>query len=279
MLVNTKVHEALASRVHKGQRAQIKVESFPDRLLRGRVDSVATIAAAGDFLASDVKSYTTKVAIERGIDGLKPGMSAEVTITIGDALENVVKVPIEAVVGSAEMGKTRKVFVMVGNEPEEREVLIGASNDEFVEIKKGLHEGEKVVLNPKILVGDSVKTRKSGEYQPEDESSGKPAGPSVPSSPGGTKPGQGGNPGQGGPGAGGPGAGAGGPGAGAGGPGGGAGGTQMTPEQRQQMMKQAIDQFKALSKEERKQRLLQVPAQYRDGFKQALKAAGVEVPE
>src|SRR5262249_8428602 len=113
MLVNTKVHEALASRVHKGQRAQIKVESVPHRLLPGPADSGATVAAAGDFLASDVKSYTTKVAIERGIDGLKPGMSAEVTITIGDALENVVKVPIEAVVGSAEMGKTRKVFVMV----------------------------------------------------------------------------------------------------------------------------------------------------------------------
>src|SRR5262249_51908842 len=122
MLVITKVHEALASRVHRGQRAQIKVESFPDRALRGRVDSVATIAAAGDFLASDVKSYTTKVAVEKGVEGLKPGMSAEVTITIGDALKDVLTVPIEAVIGSAEMGKTRKVFVMVGNDPQERDV-------------------------------------------------------------------------------------------------------------------------------------------------------------
>src|SRR5207248_2634816 len=35
MLVNTKVHEALASRVHKGLRTQVRVESFPDQPLRG----------------------------------------------------------------------------------------------------------------------------------------------------------------------------------------------------------------------------------------------------
>src|SRR5262249_40977036 len=112
MLVNTKVHEALASRVHRGQKVTVKVESFPDKAMRGRIDSVATIASAGDWMSADVKSYTTKVAIDKGIDGLKPGMSAEVTIYYGDALEHVLMVPIEAVVGAAEMGKTRKVFVV-----------------------------------------------------------------------------------------------------------------------------------------------------------------------
>src|SRR5262249_41732410 len=62
------------------------------------------------------------------------------------------------------------------------------------EIRKGLEEGEKVVLNPKLLVGDSVKTRKPGEYQDEEQEK-KPTGPSVPSGPGikpAAKPGAGG---------------------------------------------------------------------------------------
>jgi RND family efflux transporter MFP subunit len=187
MIVNAKVHEVLASRVHKGQSALVRVESFPDQVLSAHVDSVSTVAAAADFLSADVKLYTTKIAIDKAIEGLKPGMSAEVAITIGDALEHVLTVPIEAIIGAAEMGKTRKVFVLTPDGPKERNVVIGDSNHQAAEICKGLQEGEEVVLNPKALVGDKVKTRKRGEYQGED-TSGKPVGPTGP----GTKSGPGG---------------------------------------------------------------------------------------
>ncbi|MBI1917479.1 MAG: HlyD family efflux transporter periplasmic adaptor subunit [Planctomycetes bacterium] len=263
MLVNTKVHEALASRVHKGQKAVVKVQAFPDQALRARVESVATIAAAGDFLSSDVKVYPTKLAIDKTIEGLKPGGTAEVTIIIGDALENVLKVPIEAVVGAAEMGKIRKVFVLKENEPEERDVLIGASNDQEVEIREGLQEGEKVVRNPKNLVGDSVKTRKRGEYK-EEEPPSNPSGPNVPSAKPAAKPGQGT------PGAGAPGGGA---------PGAGGGGQQMDPETKKKRMEQGIAWFKSLPKEQRKEMLNRIPEAGRAEFKAELKKNGVEIPE
>ena len=51
--------------VHKGQRAQVKVESFPDQTLRAHVESVSTVAAAADFLSADVKVYSTKIAIDK----------------------------------------------------------------------------------------------------------------------------------------------------------------------------------------------------------------------
>ncbi len=68
---------------------------------------MATVAAQQDFFAADVKVYATKVAINpddiAGLD-LKPGMSAQVTITIADALEHVLTVPIQSIVGGSEMG-------------------------------------------------------------------------------------------------------------------------------------------------------------------------------
>jgi hypothetical protein len=165
MLVNTKVHEALVSRVHADQPATIRVESFPDRVLHGHVESVATLSAQQDWLSADVKVYVTKVAINpEDIEdlNLKPGMSAEVTIEVSDALENVLTVPVQAVVGGSEMGSQRKIFVMTPEGPQERLILVGLSNDKYVEIRDGLQEGDEVVLNPRSLAGEGVKVRERG---------------------------------------------------------------------------------------------------------------------
>ena len=75
-------------------------------------------------MSADVKVYTTKVAIDpadiEGLD-LKPGMSAEVTITVAEALEHVLTVPIQAIVGGSEMGDERTVSVMTPEGPQERD--------------------------------------------------------------------------------------------------------------------------------------------------------------
>jgi hypothetical protein len=168
MLVNTKVHEALVSHVHAGQPAVIRADSFPDHRLRGHVDTISNTSSQLDFWSADVKVYITKVAIDEPLEGLKPGMSAEVTITIGDVLEHVLTVPIQAIIGSAELGKTRKCFVMTSEGPVERDVVIGMSNDKMVEIRDGLKEGEEVVLNPKVLVGETMKTRQPGSLKKQD---------------------------------------------------------------------------------------------------------------
>jgi hypothetical protein len=278
MLVNTKVHEALAPRVHADQPAEVRVDSFNDTPLKGRVKFISTVAAAADFLSGDVRVYTTRVAIDNPIEGLRPGSNAVVTITIDDAITDALLVPVEAIVGGPEMGRSRKVFVMTKDGHEERKVKVGRSNSKEVQILEGLEEGEDVVLNPKLLVGDSTKTRKPGEGlgSPEDKKNGNGNGP------GGKKPGgpgaggPGGRPGGGSPGTGTPGTG--GPGAG-GTPGGGPGAGGIDPKQMEQIRKAMIDRFRAAPKEKRKAMLQEIPEQWREQAKQGLKAAGVEVPE
>src|SRR5262249_28162241 len=150
MIANTRIHEALISRVKVGQDALVRVDSFPDRKLKARVKSVASVATKQDyFSSSDVKVYTCLVEILDEMDGLRPDMSAEVTIFTDVSLEDVLTVPVQAIVGDVSMGKTRKVFVATASGVEEREVVVGASNDTHVEIKEGLKEGEQVLVNPR----------------------------------------------------------------------------------------------------------------------------------
>jgi multidrug efflux pump subunit AcrA (membrane-fusion protein) len=177
MFVNVKVHEAMVSRVHKGQPAVVRVESMANRRLKGHVEAVANAPSQQDFWAADVKVYTTKVAINEEVEGLKPGMTAEVTITIADALEHALLLPIQAIVGSVEMGDTRKCFVMKNGTPQERDIRVGMSNDKDAEVLEGLQAGDEVVLNPKVLVGDKVRTRQPGELTSKD-TGGDTAGPS-----------------------------------------------------------------------------------------------------
>jgi len=302
MFVNAKIHEALVGRVHKGQPATVRVDATGNRKLKAHVEAVANTPSQQDWFAADVKVYATKVAIEEEVDGLKPGMNSEVTITVADALEHVLTVPITAIIGSGEMGATRKCFIMTAQGPVEREVVVGMSNDKGdAEIRSGLTEGEEVVTNPKVLVPDNVKTREAGEYSSKKDTNGGESGgkDGKGMSKGGSPGAAPGGKGPGGPQAGGPG-GAGGQtgGRGPAGPGGGgapggagkadgagAGGFQMTEEQRKQMQKEQKefkDKYdKAKTKEEKKklvnERLQKVPEAYREMAKQRMKDQGLEV--
>jgi multidrug efflux pump subunit AcrA (membrane-fusion protein) len=135
----------------RGQRATIRVDSMSERLLNGRVRSVAAVASQTDSWASDVKLYQTLVLIEDQVAGLKPDMTAEVTIHVDAAKEQVLTVPLQAVVGGTDLGSRRMVFVKTPTGYEGREVTLGLYNEKMVEVREGLAEGDEVVINPRVL--------------------------------------------------------------------------------------------------------------------------------
>ena len=98
-----KFHDLDHKKIEDGQKAQVRIDAFPDRPLPGHVKSIATVAAQQDWMSADVKVYQTLVSVDESVDGLKPGMSAEVTIQIDGAAEEVLALPLQAIVGGAEM--------------------------------------------------------------------------------------------------------------------------------------------------------------------------------
>jgi multidrug efflux pump subunit AcrA (membrane-fusion protein) len=72
-------------------------------------------------------------------------MTGKVEVLV-DELQDILYVPIQSVVTEAD--ETRICYVMASKHVEKREVETGWFNDNFVEIRAGLTEGEKVLLNP-----------------------------------------------------------------------------------------------------------------------------------
>lgn len=143
MSVKVRIHESYIKKIKKGQPAQITVDAFADKLLKGEVSKVGVLPDSQNMWANpDLKVYLTTVDIAGTHDWLKPGMSAKVEILVNQ-LTNVVHVPVQAVV--PEEGK-QVCYVGRGLKPERREVEIGEASDEFVEIKSGLKEGDQVLL-------------------------------------------------------------------------------------------------------------------------------------
>jgi hypothetical protein len=159
----------------RGQSATVRVDAFPDKVLKAHVRTVAAVASQQDWFSSDVKVYQTLVMIDEPIDGLKPDMSAEVNIQVDPPSEAMLTVPLQAVFGGAEDGSKRKVFVSTPAGPQEREVTLGLFNEKMVEVKEGLAEGDQVVLNPKVILGDKAKTHD----EIVNSSSGRRGGPGM----------------------------------------------------------------------------------------------------
>ncbi|HEX3315281.1 MAG TPA: hypothetical protein VHR72_10345, partial [Gemmataceae bacterium] len=144
---------------------------FPSRVLHGHVKTVDTIASQQDWFASDVKVYKTMVSIDESIDGLKPGMSAEVTITADESSSEVLVVPVQSVIGTISSGAHRQCFVIdESGQPKLRDITVGMSNQREVEVKEGLKEGDRVVANPSPLLGEDSELHPGKARGKRDES-------------------------------------------------------------------------------------------------------------
>ena len=176
MSVNVKIHETYIKKILKGQKARITVDAFADKILTGEVTKVGVLPDSQNrWMNPDLKVYAVTIAIEGTHDWVKPGMSTKVEIMV-KRLDDVVQVPVQAV--SLNEGK-QVCFVATGMKPERREVEIGEFTDEFIEVKRGIKEGERVLLRlPDGVESDNGKSKdaKPSEAKPEKPAE-KPAPP------------------------------------------------------------------------------------------------------
>jgi multidrug resistance efflux pump len=145
MSVKVKIHESYIKKIKKGQKARITVDAFPDKVLTGEVTKVGVLPDSQNrWMNPDLKVYLCTITIDGMQDWTKPGMSSKVEILV-NKLEDCVYVPVQAVVPD---GDKQVCFVAQGGQPARREVEIGEFNDEFIQLKSGLKEGERVFLRP-----------------------------------------------------------------------------------------------------------------------------------
>ena len=138
--VDAYVDETDIGKVKIGQSATVTVDAFPDRKISGRVFKIA----AGSTLQQGVVTYDASIAIRDPDHLLLPGMTAAVTITVGEH-PDVVAVPNEAI-KPAKSGSSIWVLTKGGKEPEMVSVQTGATDGTYTEIISGVNDGDTVVL-------------------------------------------------------------------------------------------------------------------------------------
>ena len=170
MSVKVRIHESYIKKVKKGLKARITVDAFPDKELAGEVSKVGVLPDSQNrWMNPDLKVYLTTVNIEGTHDWIKPGMSAKVEVMVNQ-LKDVVFVPVQAV---TPIDGKQYCEVIKGGKPERRVIEIGEFNDEFIEVKSGLEEGEVVALRAiETMPGENNGKPANGKEPPE-----KPAEP------------------------------------------------------------------------------------------------------
>ncbi len=168
MGVEVKIHESSVEKVKPGLPARIKVDAFPDQSFTGTVQSVALMPDPTlKWLNPDLNVYVCQISFDKSYDYLRPGMSAQVEITV-KILKEVLVIPIVAV--NFKEGQAY-VNVLNGRNIETRRIEIGESNENEVEVKKGLKEGEIIVISALAKTTEKKKEIETRKQEPEKPSS------------------------------------------------------------------------------------------------------------
>lgn len=139
MLSLTYVNEIDISKVQIGQKVQIGIDAMPGIMLEGEVVSKANIGQP--MPKSDAKVFEVKIRVFGNVENLKPSMTTSNLIQTGFYTDTLY-VPTEAVFTTDSM---QFVYLEKGNTI--RQIVdLGDQNENYFLIRKGLGEGDKVLL-------------------------------------------------------------------------------------------------------------------------------------
>jgi len=179
MQVKVGIHESIVDRIKPGQAARV---TLPDQTIDGEVSSVSSVTKPAGWWTGNVVKYDTIIELP-SVDGLKPGMSAEVEVVM-DRHEDVLMIPVAAVVETAEGDFC---WVKTAEGVKRRSLVLGDTDDSFIVVTAGLKEGDEVVLNPLAFIDEAQNEvlkpfDEKKRPKPDSDESGTGSRPQKPSS-------------------------------------------------------------------------------------------------
>lgn len=144
MKVRVNIYESQISLIKPGMRAQIHLDALPGQRFGGEVVSIATMPEPSRDNNPNHRVYKAEVLVTDQLHDVKPGVTARVDVLVAE-LDDVIKVPLQAVVGSEDR---QFCFIQKDGETVPVEVEVGLFDSEFVQIRRGVSEGDHVALAP-----------------------------------------------------------------------------------------------------------------------------------
>ena len=138
--VEGEVHEDALVRLQDkwqiGSEVRVRATAYPETIFTGRISHISGV------MNPEERTVHFWAEINNPTRKLKPGMFTEQTIVLEKGSE-VLSVPLNAVL---EDGGSRFVFVEFGTTYTKQEVVVGARDDRYIEIREGLFPEEYVVV-------------------------------------------------------------------------------------------------------------------------------------
>jgi macrolide-specific efflux system membrane fusion protein len=134
--------ESDVAKLAVGQPATVTVSALGGAQLAAHIAAINPVASS----SSSVVQYTVTFALDRVNKQLKPGMTANVAVTIAEK-DNVVQVPSAAVTGS---GQNARVTVQTNGVSQPVPVVAGLAGDSSTEIVSGLTPGQTYVISTTV---------------------------------------------------------------------------------------------------------------------------------
>lgn len=144
MIVRVRVNQLDVPYLRVGQRAQARLDAYPELVFPGQSEQLAAIGLSGLGLSQKVRAFGAIFSIQGSDPKLMPDLTAAVDVDL-ERLPNVLVLPREAVV--MKDGKSW-VWMKGALGFEKRAVKIGASSDVEVVIESGLEPGVEIERNP-----------------------------------------------------------------------------------------------------------------------------------
>lgn len=143
LTVKAKVDETDIGSVAVNQKAEIVLDAYQDETLEAQVDQIAFDA----ITENSVTSYVVDVLPSKTPHFMRSGMTANVTINV-ETKKDVISVPLNAI-----SYKDEQSFVLIKSQKEEdkgapvkREITVGLTEGNRVEVLSGLSEGEIILI-------------------------------------------------------------------------------------------------------------------------------------
>jgi HlyD family secretion protein len=147
MIVDAEISEFDLGKVQPGNRAELRLDAYPDARFTGEVVAVGALARQKisriTGKATGVKVFDVQVKVLEDDERLKPGLSTTVDFLVSEHA-GALYVPLAAVFLD-ELDRT-VAWVKNGRGAEERVVELGGSTDRIAIVTKGLAEGDEVLL-------------------------------------------------------------------------------------------------------------------------------------
>ncbi len=134
------IDETDIGRIKEGQRASFSVDTYSDVDFEGKVTAIYPKAIIQDNVVNYISTIEIMNTRQRI---LRPEMTTTVTIFL-ESRENVLTVPNKAV--KRELGR-KFVYIMQDNQPVRKWIKTGWKDGSYTEVRDGLIEGEKVIIN------------------------------------------------------------------------------------------------------------------------------------